>query len=397
MQVLDPKCEGIEYTKEIFRCLLLAQESPNIFELAIIADLPIEERNDEVALRRCVSRCGAFVTISDNEEPTVDWIDTAAKEYLEENAKNELSLDLSEVQHGIIALRCLDYLRGLGVPEEQQQIAENLGFEAEENRTNEGYTVSDENEHSEANPYASQVEEMANTEQSDLIQTQQVQTNSTPPGPIYNDQETDAAFDNDDLDSEIYGDHEEPLYYPSLYWLDHAKLAPPDLVHEFDLSDEFWSENSKSRVLWWRRYAGENGLDDLTGITSLHVSALEGYSELVNYLLVNGHEDEIHKADSWGRSPFFWACEHGDLDMVCRLLEAGADVNASGALCAASSEGHQKSSNICWNSNRKLTSKMNFMARHCTLLLKMETQTSSRSYSNSELMLIWKEGYRDGH
>ncbi|KAL8865081.1 MAG: hypothetical protein Q9198_009488 [Flavoplaca austrocitrina] len=108
-RVLDPKSEGLEYTKEIFRSLLLAQEALEIEELAILADLPVEERKDRSALRRYVSRCGAFVTVSDNLLGTVEWIDPTAKEYLEEKAKKELSLDLSDVQHGIIALRCLDH------------------------------------------------------------------------------------------------------------------------------------------------------------------------------------------------------------------------------------------------------------------------------------------------
>ena len=119
---MDPKSEGIEYTKEIFRCLLLAQEFPNIFELAIIADFPLEDRDDEAALRRYVSRCGAFLTISDDEDdPTVEWIDTTAQEYLEENAKKELSLDVGDVQHGIIALRCFDYVCATATKLSRQQ------------------------------------------------------------------------------------------------------------------------------------------------------------------------------------------------------------------------------------------------------------------------------------
>lgn len=285
--------EGIEYTKEIFRSLLIAQESPNIFELAIIADLPVDERGDESALRRYISRCGAFVTVSNDGDQTVEWIDTAAKEYLEENAKKELSLDLTDVQHGIIALRCLDYVRTTAAMQIEQ-------------KGNEETTVHQNNMHQEA-------------------------PNQSDDGSGNQDEPTVG----DDSEEET----EDLLYYPSEYWLAHAKLAPLDLVKEFNLDDEFWSEKSESRAFWWEDHA-EFEYPDLRDVTSLHIAALTGYLPLVNHLLENGHESEIQKMDSWGLSPFFWACQDGNIDMVRRLLEAGADVSASGALRVAASKNH---------------------------------------------------------
>lgn len=120
MQVLSPQSEGIEYTKEIFRSLILARRSPTIFELALIADLPVEDRNNVLAVKRYITRCGAFVTITEDEFETVEWIDVAAKEHLETYAKEQLSLSLNDVQHGIIALRCLDYVRN-NAPMQQEQ------------------------------------------------------------------------------------------------------------------------------------------------------------------------------------------------------------------------------------------------------------------------------------
>lgn len=120
IQVLSPQSEGIEHTKEIFRSLILARRSPTIFELALLADLPFEDRNSEPALKRYIARCGAFVTLSEDEVKTVEWIDVAAKEHLETYAKEQLSLSLNDVQHGILALRCFDYVCS-NVPAEQEQ------------------------------------------------------------------------------------------------------------------------------------------------------------------------------------------------------------------------------------------------------------------------------------
>lgn len=124
MQVLNPQSESIEYTKEILRSLILARQSPTIFELAVMADLPLEDRNNELALKRYITRCGAFVTITEDEVETVEWIDVAAKEHLETYAKEQLSLSLNDVQHGIIALRCLDYVRS-SAPAQQEQEDDN--------------------------------------------------------------------------------------------------------------------------------------------------------------------------------------------------------------------------------------------------------------------------------
>lgn len=87
-----------------------------------MADLPLEDRNDELALKRCITRCGAFVTITEDECQTVEWIDVSAKEHLETYAKEQLSLSLNDVQHGILALRCLDYVRNnCPAPIQQEQ------------------------------------------------------------------------------------------------------------------------------------------------------------------------------------------------------------------------------------------------------------------------------------
>lgn len=87
--------------------------SPTLSELALIADLPFEVRDDKATVEPHVRRCGAFVTISvdENGHKIIEWIDVAAKEHLITYAKDQLSLDLHGIQHGIIALRCLEHVR----------------------------------------------------------------------------------------------------------------------------------------------------------------------------------------------------------------------------------------------------------------------------------------------
>ncbi|KAL8920307.1 MAG: hypothetical protein Q9172_004567 [Xanthocarpia lactea] len=356
-RVLDPKGEGIEYTKEIFRSLLLAQDVPDILELAILADLPVEERKDEPALRRYVSRCGAFLTVSDHQLGTVEWIDPTAKEYLEEKAKKELFLDLSNVQHGIIALRCLDHVRERAA----MQAAQDKNMDTAEgplDRYNNEFPDlngpdGEDIEGPSAN--ASEAQDGGPVDHEDRGQDHQF------PG-LQNNFDDQATADDDDLskaednaeedddeeddaeedDAEEDDDEEDDqgfLLYPSQHWIDHAKQAPPDLVKEFNLEDEFWSEISTSRTRWWDYYA-QVEYPGLSNMTSLHVAAILDYLPLVNHLLENGRQDEIQKLDSWDRNPFFWACCSGNIDLVYRFLEAGADASAPGALCVAAYKNH---------------------------------------------------------
>ncbi len=487
MQVLNPQSESIEYTKEIFRTLIVARRSPTIFELALLADFPSDDHYDEVALKRYIARCGAFLTISEDDVQTVEWIDIAAKEHLETYASEQLSLSSGDVQHGIIALRCMDHIRSYaqgqqhehesvqsqeepaqggtndedppskeqnvpnveegGKPTENMDHVENGGFQShddpnqfllptnlqlgyhEKNYQSSGYEgqgygtdlpsqdyppqnhlgqsynsqvgVSHDylihgypsysslnhafSQNDPAQGYPPQIHEPQNnmagqyqayrpgnsqphglqedTTQSpvDEIHSQEDQK-SEGHGPENNeqgdldehdqfqkDQETDVENNLNDMPSS--GDLEETrpfLSYPGQYWLEHAKLAPADIVEEFDLSDEFWSEDSSSRAAWWNTWTDSNGYAGLADCTPLHVAAFSAYPALVDYLLDKGREGEIQKFDSWGFRPFYWACQTGEIYVVQRLLKAGADVNAHRkdwnitAIWIAASEGHEE-------------------------------------------------------
>ncbi|KAI9783726.1 MAG: hypothetical protein M1816_001207 [Peltula sp. TS41687] len=463
-RVLDPKSEGFEYTKEIFRCLIRARRPLTIYELALIADLPLEDRDNKVALKRYIAQCGAFVKISKADDETVEWIALAAKEHLESYAKDQLSLWPTEVQHGIIALRCLDYLRNNAsvdeeidhnAPSQEQQEADHQSITAENqdesrlrveeipgessNQVENGnwqredhqslvHQASDyytgqhqqefqssvskdqyydgpdhrswdhatqnypsKNHHSQshlsqdypghdypaqaypsltyayspqnhppqdypiqgepARDYQTPYQNVTYNHQGQEGQTQEhyrdndVETHEgenldgqaqEPPergdsdetGPTEDQQQAGAIGDVGGIaPSEKAHETRGILEYPGEYWLEHARLAT-DIVEEFDLDDDFWTERSPSRTAWWSTYAESNGYDDLTDVTSLHIAAFFAFDALVDHLLKHGRTDELYKSDSWGYQPLHWACRKDDISLVERLLKAGADVNA---------------------------------------------------------------------
>ena len=110
-----------------------------------MADLPVEDRNDESSLRHYIIRCGAFVTTPENAYETVEWIDVAAKEHLEAYAKDQLSLSLIDVQHGIVALRCLDYVRE-NFPAQLEGKDNDQSVQDQEEQEQEDPTVEDQDE-----------------------------------------------------------------------------------------------------------------------------------------------------------------------------------------------------------------------------------------------------------
>ena len=339
---MNSQNEDIEYTKEIFRCLILTIESPTLFELALLADLPLEVLDDEDSLKRYIRRCGGFVTMTeDNGETIIEWIDVAAKEHLKAYANDELSLKLDDVQHGIIGLRSLEHVRGVF----QLRPSEPDDVENQSDRGNQATNAADQgsvtgsiqsepvNENNEElDQDASQVEDPSShpeyPEQPNLASSYHVDT-PLPQGDQQIDDSIDGCSSNAPEESQ---DHDQFLHYAVMYWIEHAMQAPADIVEEFDLNDEFWAKESVTRARWWDTYSQQNRYAGVTGITPLHLAALTGYPALLDYLLESGRPDEIQSADSWGYTPLAWACDHGDISTVDRLRKAGADVNKAGAL-----------------------------------------------------------------
>jgi len=271
-RVLSPTAEGIEYTKEILRCLILAQRAPTLRELAIMADLPEEDREDLEQLRGHLIRCGAFVTLRGNEydedSMAVEWIDVSAQEHLSQFAKEELALDAErkDVQHGIIALRCLEYVYSVTEMYEAAEAAKR----AEEEEENQAGELDNEL------PFASDYPQSANGEHEEQ-HDDDGDDDEDPP-------ETELAPTEADKDE---GEHEfdkdDTLMYPVEYWLEHAKLAPVDVIDEFRTHHLFWKEDSPARQDWWSVNDSMHVLPNQTNVSPLHCAAIAEFPALVDH------------------------------------------------------------------------------------------------------------------
>jgi ankyrin repeat protein len=330
-RVLNPQAEGYEYTKEILRCRVLAYVAPTMRELAVMAGLPSDDRDDLEELKTYIVRCGAFFTLRGNDwdldNSTVEWIDISAQEHLRKYAKNDLSLDLDDVQHGIIALRSLEYIYQAiehqdtsEQDDEQEEPVEEP--EAEEEEVPDPADADSKSAQDSASQHSEQLEEDETTE------------------------EADASSDVEEDEDEDEGLLDVDLRYPVRYWMEHAKRAPPDVLEEIDFDHSFWQQGSDARQRWWKTIEDVHNMTDQKDISPLHVAVILEFPALVDHILNHNGTSDVHAQDSLGFQPLYYACEGGCDEIVNALLGAGADVDFSSdsanptALHAASSNGH---------------------------------------------------------
>lgn len=339
-RILSPGVEGIEYTKEILRCRMLALRAPTLRELAMMADLPLRDRNSLTQLKSYIIRCGAFLTLRGNEldedSMTVEWIDLSAQEHLENYAKDDLALELKEMQHGIIALRCLNYCytimekRASGttpvpaVHEDQQLIAD----------------VPGQQEQLSSSTTAEQKDDSSEKLESPQNDTGQKGTSSQIEPPELGGM---IGLDNTPNSSEAGN----ALAYAAQYWAEHAKLAPSDVIEEFNTEHPFWIDESPIRQDWWNENKVMHPLPNQSDVSALHLATILEFPALVEYLLEHGRKDDLHKEDSLGFQPLYYACLKGDYETVDIILRAGADLNGVSyrkgitALYGAAVKGHK--------------------------------------------------------
>jgi ankyrin repeat protein len=333
-RVLDPHAEGLEYTKEILRCQICAYVSPTLRDMAVMAGLPKDDHEDLEKLKAYIVRCGAFLTLRGDEwdlaNNTIEWINISAQEYLQQYAKDDLGLELSDMQHGIIALRCLEYIYEVF----DQQVSG--GEQEQENEK--------EDEHDDTMDEDKPNEDHAGSETSEA----------------HNDNDSDDADDHSDGDSSTRDNEDddsanasakisidECAKYPVRYWVEHAKRAPRDVLDEFNLDHSFWQDDSEARQSWWKLIPDVHTHKDQKEVSALHVAVILKFAALVEYLLNNGRDADTHKEDSLGFQPLYYACEGGDEDIVDSLLGSSADINYTSnsdrpaALYAAANSGCQ--------------------------------------------------------
>ncbi|KAH8727742.1 ankyrin repeat-containing domain protein [Phaeosphaeriaceae sp. PMI808] len=346
-RILNPQAEGLEYTKEILRCLICAHVAPTLRELAIIASLPKEDHQNLEMLKTYLVRCGAFLTLSwpewDLGTATVEWIDRSAQDYLEQYAKDDLALDLLGMQHGIIALRSLEYIYEVfneQADSEQQPADEDA--EAQEDgadgETEEGNAETNEDQENDREDENDDDEDDEDDE----------------------DNEEEATNKDDESNGEALSG--EVVKYPIRYWVEHAKLAPTDVLDEIDLYHPFWQEDSSLRQSWWQAISDVHTWHDQAGVLALHVAVILEFPALVKHLIGHDRMDEIHRVDSLGFQPLYYACESGNRGIMDELLQNGAEINHNDessqptALLAASSNGHKEIVQILLDGNANLDS-----------------------------------------
>ncbi|KAL3478442.1 ankyrin repeat-containing domain protein [Aspergillus californicus] len=287
-RVLQGVDTQVEYAKEILRCLLLVHTPPTLQELAILAGLPGTDRENRKELKKHVERCGALTEMfKDGAEMKVQLSHMSVREFLKSKASDWLSMGSEQIQHGVIALRCFDYVLA-AVKASEGEVGQ-----ATANGKAQGH-VSDAE--SEDNP-ESEAETSSNT-------------------PV----ETGKPL----------------LRYPVTEWIEHALEATADIVDNLNVTDAFWLLGSKERSEWSQTYASftsaaaqsGDGLGFDTNSTALHIAAYFGYVHLADLLLKSDqHDGELQASDRQGLQPLYWACSKGHLDMVQRLCAAGADIN----------------------------------------------------------------------
>tara|TARA_R110002003_G_scaffold251_3_gene17788 strand:+ start:32749 stop:35832 length:3084 start_codon:yes stop_codon:yes gene_type:complete len=321
-RVLSPHAEGLEYTKEILRCRICAYVAPTMRELALMAGLPQEDRADLAKLKAYIVRCGAFLTLrgSDLEYATVEWIEPAAQDHLQQYARDSLALDLLDMQHGIIALRSLEYI-----------------YEALDHQ---GGTLDAQSDGEAEEEVARGNDEVEGTDVSsnEGTESDKASENGT-------DDEAGSEADGSDKadDDEVLM---EDLKYPIRYWVQHAILAPRDVLNEFDLEHPFWQEDSAARQKWWELIADVHTYRGQDKVSALHVAVILNFGAMVDFLLEHGRSADVHIDDSLGFQPLYYACKGGNEDVVNALLGAAPDIDYSSdggqpcALHAASSNGY---------------------------------------------------------
>jgi ankyrin repeat protein len=332
-RVLNPKAQGYEYTKEILRCRILAYVAPTMREIAIMAGLPQQHRDDLDELKAYIVRCGAFFTLRGNDwdldNSTVEWIDISAQEHLRQYA-NDLSLDLDDVQHGIIALRSLEYIyEAIKHQDDAEQEDEDEDEESQEEESADNLGVG--------------AEEAVDTAETD---SKSAHDSASQHSEQDEDDETVDEADSSSVEDENEGLLNVDLRYPVRYWMEHAKRAPPDVLEEIDFDHSFWQEDSDACQRWWKTIEDVHNMTDQKDVSPLHVAVILKFPALVDHILSHKGTSYVHVQDSLGFQPLYYACDSGCEEIVNALLGAGADIDFSSssanptALHPASSNGH---------------------------------------------------------
>lgn len=108
--------------------------------------------------------------------------------------------------------------------------------------------------------------------------------------------------------------------------------------------------------------SADSGICNYDGISPLHIACVRGRYDIVCNLLQNGAN--INSRDNDGKSPIYFACENGHVNVVKCLLDGDADVNlrdndSASPLSIASQQGHDVIVNLLLNHGADVDNKTN--------------------------------------
>ena len=282
-----------ESIRDILISMLIAVRPLTLQEVAIIAALPVDYREDISSIREYTEECGSLVTI---QKGRLDFVHQSAKDFLLSTSLLGISHN-REKEHYIVLTRCFRYICS-GVFSTKVIIQDNSDNDSD-------YTSSYDSE---------------------------------------NGSEYTSAEESEKEFSHTAG--HKVLKYPALFWMVHGVGSGSGVKDILDQNLEFWHLESELRDVWLQYY---RKVDDqlpiiVKSFAAIHLAAYFGVVELIKELLASNKHD-IDLKDSGKNTPMEYAAHNGHETMVKLLLEKGADVNQGGrydnALQAASAGGHK--------------------------------------------------------
>ncbi|KAK8017828.1 hypothetical protein PG993_014154 [Apiospora rasikravindrae] len=327
-QVFLENGDDCDRIKEMLRALVLTYEDPTEDELGVLAGL-FSSDEKRMELHRLIELCKPLLSTTRNGP--VSFLNGVVKSHLLENAEELLGMSAHDikVQHGILALRCLDHVKqafDVDIDLENESDADDNDEEGE-GEEEDGDDGSGEN-----------AEEDSGSDESDGD------------GDEWDDGAQSSVGDDDPEVHKIRG---LAMAYTVKHWLRHASKATIDIAEELSAEQDFWDPGSRIRRRWLMEFHRltnilENDFDasDVKNWTALHIVSAVGFRDLVTSLIHNGHEGEIEQRDELDNTPLHLAACYGRTMIAQALLDRrapiddGIEINSGTPMHMAALGGH---------------------------------------------------------
>ena len=124
--------------------------------------------------------------------------------------------------------------------------------------------------------------------------------------------------------------------YAAQFWGDHINESlsqPGTTIRELqELVLQFLKDTSRlascTQIAWFKKYVGHGGFDVRQGLTGLHLCAWFGLDSIISTLISSDDIAVDVRDKTYGQTPLMYACRRGQIDVVQKLLELNANVNA---------------------------------------------------------------------